>query len=80
MKHIETHTYVLSYCKNKIKFFELHKEIKLFKDAWPNANVDADLMGTVSISYTGSALRDVAEGAALEFQRVVSRHDWWEEV
>lgn len=83
MKHSEMHTWTLQYCKETItldshkNFIALHDEIKLFKEHWPNAVVNADKMGYVTISYS---CKYVAESAALQFQHGVARHEWWKEV
>lgn len=80
MKHSEMHTWTLQYCKETIGpagFVALHTEIKLFKEHFPNAIVNADRMGCVTISY---ADRLVAHGAAEAFQNAVERHDWWKEL
>lgn len=81
MKHIERHTYVLEYNKDKIEFFSLHAELKLLAKVWPNATIDGDTMGIVRISYEGfTACQKMAEDCALMFRNAVSRHSWWEEV
>lgn len=81
MRHIERHTYVLNYDKDKVHFFSLQDELKLFKKQWPNAIVNGDLMGEVTIAYEDfSQCKHLAENAALDFRSNVSRHDWWEEV
>lgn len=80
MRHIERHTYIVTYNKDKVKFLELQRELKLFRDAWPNAIIDGDTMGEVRVSYENfSRCRLIAEGAILDFRRCVARHDWWEE-
>lgn len=81
MKHSEMHTWTLQYCKETLdshkNFIALHDEIKLFKTHYPNAIVNADRMGYVTISY---ACKRTAEGAAKAFQHAVTRFDWWKEV
>lgn len=81
MKHIERHTYVLKYCTDKMNLFSLIREIELFKKAWPNATADWwSNQGEIHIWYEGWTLgRELAEGAASDFQQAVKRHEWWEE-
>lgn len=80
MKHSEMHTWTLQYCTEKIgceEYLALHTEIKLFKEHFPNAIINADRMGYIAISY---ASRNMAHGAAEAFQNAVERHKWWKEL
>lgn len=81
MKHTEMHTWTLKYCTETIdsqkNYIALINELKLFKTHYPNALVNADRMGYVTISY---ADKRVAEGAAKSFQHGVSRFNWWKEL
>lgn len=81
MIHSELHTWTLQYCKDTLgshrNFIALHDEIRLFKEYWPMATVNADRMGEVKITYS---CRMTAEAAATQFQQAVKRHDWWREI
>lgn len=81
MRHIERHTYLFNYDQDKVHFLKLQDELKLFRKAWPNAIVNGDTMGQVTISYEDfSQCKYLAENAALDFRANVNRHNWWEEV
>lgn len=81
MKYIERHTFVFNYDKDKVDFIALQDELQLFRKAWPNAIVNDDKMGQVSIAYEDfSQAFTLAENAALDFRSNVSRHVWWEEL
>lgn len=81
MRHSERHTYTFQYDKNVIDFALLEAEIKLFKEYFPRAIVNGDVMGRVSIAYENiSNVRFVAEGAAESFRNRMRNFTCWVEV
>ena len=81
MKHSEMHTWTFQYCKDTLgshkNFIALLDEVKLFRNHYPNAIVNADKMGYVTISYPN---KRIAAGAAEAFQHALTRFDWWKEL
>ena len=82
MKHYEQHTFAIDFCTKTLgdNRKELHKELSLFLESWPNAQVH---IGTnyVSIGYSNkSNTYDMAYGAAEQFRHAVKRHAWWKEL
>lgn len=82
MRHIERHTFVLAYDKEKVNIKALYDELSQFSIAWPNAMISNHILeGEVQVAYEGFSLgRELAESAILDFRDNVSRHEWWEEV
>lgn len=81
MRHIEKHTFYIGFCLDTLGDYRmaLHEELALMKGAWPNAS--ASTCGNmVAISYEGASSYHLAEGAAENFRKAVTRHKWWKEV
>lgn len=82
MKYTSEHWFTISFCPNTFgsHYESLLHELKLFKEAWPNAMLKTTNR-TVSIGYKNFPQgENLAYDATMQFREAVKRHSWWKEV